>query len=378
MRKRRKAEVGSGENNRRTGKMHPQEKRREASDANMPGRGLPRSVCMLRLPPSHFRLPKAGQGVNGPLCCAGHEVRYPLLYLRHLPCRHVHAACRRPDALTATVTNVPPAATKTPVSRREAGTLSSGAGNRHLWRSSRTAFKFTEGPAWNPISGPGWESKEPSLIFSDIPTSRLYRYERNVGHNYVGSHGSFSRGDRRAATATSTIPLGNALHLCPGRPARDRPTRGRYLGTTCPTGAKASFLPRRTMWSIKNDGTVWFTDPTYGPAHYARRSRPANRVYCYDPKTREPCAPWPTNFDQPNGLCFSPDETRLYVADSGKTAQRAGVRRGQGRATLPTAGYSAPSTRACPTGCVATGTATCSPRRARGCRSSIRRASGWG
>ena len=67
---------------------------------------------------------------------------------------------------------------------------------------------------------------------------------------------------------------------------------------------------------VKSDGTVWFTDPDYG---LGKQPKEVAGLYVYrlDPKSGsisvvvEDC-------DHPNGLCFSPDEKRLYVADSGK------------------------------------------------------------
>jgi gluconolactonase len=67
----------------------------------------------------------------------------------------------------------------------------------------------------------------------------------------------------------------------------------------------------------KRDGTVWFTDPSYG---HLQGFRPApvlgDRVYRYDPATGD-LAVVADGFDKPNGLAFSPDERTLYVGDSG-------------------------------------------------------------
>jgi gluconolactonase len=72
---------------------------------------------------------------------------------------------------------------------------------------------------------------------------------------------------------------------------------------------------------VKSDGTVWFTDPTYGiisdyEGHSSAREQEANRVYRLDPGTGEIEAV-ADDFLQPNGLAFSPDESLLYVADTG-------------------------------------------------------------
>jgi gluconolactonase len=67
----------------------------------------------------------------------------------------------------------------------------------------------------------------------------------------------------------------------------------------------------------KTDGTVWFTDPSYG---WLQGFRPVpalpDRVYRYDPSTGELDVA-AEGFDKPNGLAFSPDERTLYVGDSG-------------------------------------------------------------
>jgi gluconolactonase len=69
---------------------------------------------------------------------------------------------------------------------------------------------------------------------------------------------------------------------------------------------------------VKSDGTIWFTDPSYG---YLQGFRPEPRVgdhvYRYDPSSAE-LAVAADGFDKPNGLAFSPDERVLYVADNGQ------------------------------------------------------------
>jgi gluconolactonase len=66
---------------------------------------------------------------------------------------------------------------------------------------------------------------------------------------------------------------------------------------------------------VKSDGTLWFTDPPYGLDDRAQETT-GNYVYRFDPATSTATAVV-TDMDRPNGLCFSPDERTLYVADSG-------------------------------------------------------------
>jgi gluconolactonase len=68
---------------------------------------------------------------------------------------------------------------------------------------------------------------------------------------------------------------------------------------------------------VKRDGTIWFTDPSYG---YLQGFRPEPRVgdyvYRYDPESGD-LSVVADGFDKPNGIAFSPDERMLYVADNG-------------------------------------------------------------
>lgn len=67
----------------------------------------------------------------------------------------------------------------------------------------------------------------------------------------------------------------------------------------------------------KGDGGIWFTDPCYGYEQgFRRRPELPNQVYRFDIKTGE-CRVVATEFDRPNGLCFSPDEKTLYITDTG-------------------------------------------------------------
>jgi gluconolactonase len=68
---------------------------------------------------------------------------------------------------------------------------------------------------------------------------------------------------------------------------------------------------------VRRDGTIWFTDPSYGHLQ-GFRPQPAlpDAVYRYDPGTGD-LTVVTTDFDKPNGLAFSPDERTLYVGESG-------------------------------------------------------------
>ncbi|GAB7354579.1 hypothetical protein MBLNU459_g5027t1 [Dothideomycetes sp. NU459] len=67
---------------------------------------------------------------------------------------------------------------------------------------------------------------------------------------------------------------------------------------------------------VKSDGTIWFTDPIYGSEQgFREKPRLPNQVYRFDRTTGDLRAV-ADGFGRPNGLCFSPDETTLYITDT--------------------------------------------------------------
>lgn len=159
-------------------------------------------------------------------------------------------------------------------------------------------FGFTEGPAWLP----GGQY----LIFSDIPGDTMYCWSKieglkvfrkpslNANGHTVDLQGRLITAGHGSRMVTRTESDGSITQLCWGYD-------GRKLNS-----------PNDVV--VKSDGTIWFTDPHYGCGEQ-RREQPANRVYRLDPGTTEP-TPVAEDFSMPNGLCFSPDESLLYVTDS--------------------------------------------------------------
>jgi gluconolactonase len=74
---------------------------------------------------------------------------------------------------------------------------------------------------------------------------------------------------------------------------------------------------------VKSDGTVWFTDPPYGilsdyEGHVAEGEYGGCYVFRFDPATGALDAVV-EDFNKPNGIAFSPDESKLYVVDTGRS-----------------------------------------------------------
>ena len=165
-------------------------------------------------------------------------------------------------------------------------------------------MKFTEGPVWSdalPVGG--------FLVFSDIPSNELKRWDAKNGlatfradsHNTNGNtrdrDGRLISCEHSARRVTRTESDGSITVLAE-----------RYEG-------KKFNSPNDVV--VKSDGSIWFTDPTYGTPRGEAKEIDGCFVYRIDPKTKA-VTKVADGFDQPNGLCFSPDEKKLYIADSGK------------------------------------------------------------
>src|SRR6202043_798445 len=81
---------------------------------------------------------------------------------------------------------------------------------------------------------------------------------------------------------------------------------------------------------VKSDGSIWFTDPTYGiDSNYEGDAAPseigASNVYRVDPSSGAVTAV-ATDFIRPNGVASTPDEGHLFVADTGASHVKDGPR----------------------------------------------------
>jgi len=166
---------------------------------------------------------------------------------------------------------------------------------------------FTEGPAW--IHDGGY------LVWSDIPNDRIMCWSESSGV-------SVFRQPSRNANGNTVDANGNLL-TCE--------TSGRRVSITQPGepetmlvdsyGGKPLTSPNDVI--VKSDGSIWFSDPDYGAlmddqGHGESPQQERNRVYRLDPSTGDLTAV-AEDFDKPNGLAFSPDESVLYISDSGAT-----------------------------------------------------------
>jgi gluconolactonase len=168
-----------------------------------------------------------------------------------------------------------------------------------------TGCRWTEGPAYFAAGR--------YLVFSDIPNDRMLRYDETTAavgvfrapSGYANGHTvdrqgrlvSCEHGNRRV---TRTEHDGGVTVLA-----------GEYRG-------KRLNSPNDVV--ERADGTIWFTDPSYGidsdyEGHKAVSEIGACHVYRVDPGSGA-VKIVADDFDRPNGLAFAPDERRLYIVDT--------------------------------------------------------------
>jgi gluconolactonase len=165
-----------------------------------------------------------------------------------------------------------------------------------------TDMKFLEGPVWSAQDG-GF------LLFSDIPSNHINRWDAKTGLTVYREQSNNTNGNTRD---------GEGRLISCEHQAR-RVTRTEKDGTI--TVLAGTFDGKRFNSPndvvVKSDGTIWFTDPPYGLPKGEQKELDKNFVFRLDPKTNQIKAV-ASDCDMPNGLAFSPDEKKLYVADSGK------------------------------------------------------------
>jgi gluconolactonase len=167
-----------------------------------------------------------------------------------------------------------------------------------------TGCRFTEGPVWF--------GDTRQLLFSDIPNDRILRWDEETGAVSVFRRPSnYANGNTRDRQG--------CLLTC--EHDSQRLTRTEYDGTI--TVLAETFEGKRLTGPndvvVKSDGTIWFSDNGAGTrGNYLGHTAPQElpfRVYRLDPRSGA-LSIAVGDMERPNGLCFSPDETRLYVVDT--------------------------------------------------------------
>lgn len=170
------------------------------------------------------------------------------------------------------------------------------------------------GARWS--EGPVWFAAGRYLVWSDIPNDRMLRWDETDGTVSVFRQPSHNSNG-------NTVDRQGRLISCEHQ-AR-RVTRTEFDGsvTVIADRFEGKRLNSPNDVVVRSDGSIWFTDPSYGilmdyEGDRAESEIGACHVYRVDPETGaiEIVA---NDYIKPNGLCFSPDESLLYIADTGAT-----------------------------------------------------------
>ena len=181
--------------------------------------------------------------------------------------------------------------------------------------------KLYTGCRW--AEGPAWFASGRYLVWSDIPNDRMLRWDETDGSVSVFRQPSlYSNGN--------TVDREGRLVSCEHRTrcvSRTEFDGSRSVLTDRYEGKRFN-SPNDVV--VKSDGSIWFTDPSYGiDSDYEGDAAPSEigsrDVYRIDPESGRVNVV-ASDFEQPNGLAFSPDESLLYIADSGLTHRVEGPR----------------------------------------------------
>ena len=174
-----------------------------------------------------------------------------------------------------------------------------------------TGFTFTEGPIWHPI--------DHYLLFSDMPADVRRRWDPGRGVAEA----------RRPSNKCNGMTYDADLNLIVCEHAtsslvRERPDGRREVLASHFEGQE---LNSPNDVCVRSDGSIYFSDPYYGrmPVFGVERPRALGfqGVYRLPPGGGAPqLLVDRLLFDQPNGLCFSPDEKLLFVNDTVQTLIR--------------------------------------------------------
>lgn len=162
------------------------------------------------------------------------------------------------------------------------------------------------------VEGPVWFGDHQCLLFSDIPNNRILRWTED-GVTIFRQPSHYANGHTR--DRQGRLVSCEHGHRRVTRTEHD----GRITTLAISVGHKALNSPNDVV--VARDGGVWFSDPHYGiMTDYEGYREPQLlpcHVYRVEPDTGEIEA-MVTDMHCPNGLCFSPDERLLYVADTGR------------------------------------------------------------
>jgi gluconolactonase len=162
------------------------------------------------------------------------------------------------------------------------------------------------------VEGPVWFGDANCLLFSDIPSNRIMRWTPGDGVTTYRAASNYSNGHTRDQQG----------RLISCEHGTRRVTRTEHDGriTVIADSFDGKRLNSPNDVVVKSDGSIWFTDPHYGIMSDYEGFRSEQELPCnaYRVSPEGDITAVVTDMDCPNGLAFSPDESSLYVADTGK------------------------------------------------------------
>jgi gluconolactonase len=157
--------------------------------------------------------------------------------------------------------------------------------------------QFTEGPVWH---------SDGYLLYSDIPADQICFWTAEGVKTY-----------RKPSGNSNGLTFDGQGRLVACEHGNRRVSRTELDGATIAVAERfrGKRLNSPNDVVIRSDGLIYFTDPPYGCPE-GQRELEVQGVYCLRPDGELTLVA--DDFDKPNGLAFSPDESLLYIDDSGR------------------------------------------------------------
>ena len=175
----------------------------------------------------------------------------------------------------------------------------------HQFEKLGTGFLFTEGPLWHPTGK--------FLLFSDMPGDHMRRWSARDGVTTF----------RKPCNMSNGLTYDRQGRLLACEHATSQVTRTESTGAVVAVATHYKGKPLNSPNDIvcKSDGGIYFSDPPYGRFKYFGVERPQELdfqgVFRVGPYPKSPVL-LIDDFDKPNGLCFSLDESKLFINDTAR------------------------------------------------------------
>ncbi len=177
-------------------------------------------------------------------------------------------------------------------------------------------FAWAEGPVWNP--------REKSLLFSDVPNNRIIKWKAGEGTSTFLQPSGYTGADpftgREPGSNGLTFDKKGRLVFCQHGDRRISRLEKDGTRTTLVDNYDGKRLNSPNDLIFRSNGDLYFTDPPFGlPKAFDDPKKELSFQGVYRLSTKGKLTLLTTEVKAPNGIAFSPDEKKLYVADSART-----------------------------------------------------------